>query len=153
VNRFLAIDPGANGAIARFADGRLREVIDLPGRTSRLRIMIQFPRLEGVVLEQVNGIPGQSAPAAFTFGRIYGEIRGVCDAEGVPIVDVHPSVWKGALGLRKGLSETKAQSKSRSRALAAEIFPDFAGEFARARDEGKAEAALIGHWYLTKGQS
>jgi len=148
---FLAIDPGKTGAIAAFDGGRLTEVQGV----AELRTMIEAYQFLcgdiGAVLEKVGGIPGQSAPAAFNFGRVYGEIRGVLGAFNIPIVDVMPQGWKGALDLYRKEGETTAQLKTRSRAMAAELFPHMAAHFARAKDDGKAEAALIGHWYLTKG--
>lgn len=141
---FIAIDPGASGGVAHFSKGALLGVHPMTEAKRATRLNI-----EGVVLEQVNGVPGQSASGAFRFGQSYGHVRGLCDAVDLPITDVPPQVWKGALGLRRGV-QTVAAYKRQARELAQELFPDHAASFARAKDDGLAEAALIGYWYLNK---
>ena len=139
----LAIDPGKTGAIAAFTEGLLSGIFACDAATLNDAL---FPGTE-VVIEQVNGVPGQSAPAAFNFGRRYGELLGVCIANGIEPVLVAPMIWKGALGLRRG-TMTNTEFKTASRELVSKLYPDHAHLFARAKDDGSAEAVLIGHWYL-----
>ena len=148
----LAIDPGKSGAIAIFCDRELcgKAYAD----AARLTKEVQFWREQPlrVVIEQVNGAPGQSGPASFNFGKSYGELLGVCIALDVEPVLIRPVDWKGGLGLRREHGETNAKFKGRSLAMARELWPQHAKTFfARAKDDGAAEAALLGHYALQQG--
>ena len=77
---------------------------------------------------------------AFTFGRGYGLLRGILRAAFVPITDVTPAKWQRDLGIKSGAG------KDASRALAKEHFQRDAGLFARVKDDGRADAALIALW-------
>ena len=146
----LAIDPGKTGAIALFIGDRLDNVMPVTPDTLCRRLGAYKHRR--VVIEQVNGAPGQSGPASFNFGKSYGELLGVCIALGVEPVLTRPVDWKGGLGLRREYGETNAKFKGRSLAMARELWPQHAKTFfARAKDDGAAEAALLGHYCLTQG--
>ena len=60
-------------------------------------------------------------------------------ALGLPLERVRPSAWKMAMGLR-------GKPKAASRGMATELFPDFADQFRRVKDDGRAEAALIARY-------
>jgi hypothetical protein len=53
----------------------------------------------------------------------------------VPTFEVDPSAWKKTMRL--------STDKNASRALASQYFPDCADQWARVKDDGRAEAALI----------
>jgi len=148
----LAIDPGKSGAIAVFQDWQLQVH---PGASARQLCDLLSVRPADntrVVIEQVNGAPGQSGPASFNFGKSYGELLGVCIALDVEPVLIRPVDWKGGLGLRREYGETNAKFKGRSLAMARELWPQHAKTFfARAKDDGAAEAALLGHYALQAG--
>ena len=147
----LSIDPGANGRIALFRHD------DAPGVffvATANALATQLRCLPGarVVIEQVNGAPGQSGPASFNFGKAYGELLGVCVALDVEPVLIRPAEWKAGLGLRRAHGESIARFKGRSLAMAREIWPQHAGIFFKlAKDDGAAEAALLGHYVLKSG--
>jgi crossover junction endodeoxyribonuclease RuvC len=65
----------------------------------------------------------------------YGLVRGVLAALGVPVSLVTPNEWKRAFRL--------GPDKNEARLIAARLFPASAGRFARASDDGRAEAALL----------
>ena len=44
----------------------------------------------------------------------------------------------------------RSAGKDASRMRAMELFPSKAELFKRAKDDGRADAALIAYWYLTK---
>lgn len=146
----FAIDPGKTGAIAGFQLWELCGIFACDAET--LHTALQTGKDPVVVIEQVNGVPGQSGPAAFNFGFRAGELRGVCAAHGIEPVYVSPMKWKGVLGLVKG-SRTPAEFKTASRALASKLYPEHAHLFSRAKDDGAAEAVLIGHWYLNRREA
>lgn len=156
----LGVDPGLNGAIATY-DGRELFVIDMPvhmivvSRKDRRAIderatleRVQRASLFGaqiLVIEQVSGMPGQSGPAAFTFGYGVGVVTTAALSCGMTVERVAPVTWKAALGL-------KSADKSAARRLAIETFPEHAEKFARVKDDGRAEAALIAKYgWLTRG--
>jgi crossover junction endodeoxyribonuclease RuvC len=152
--RVLGVDPGLTGAIALWdtaIDGLLLR--DMPvGSTAKatrrevvpewLAQLIREYEPDLAWLEQVSAMPKQGVSSVFSFGCSYGMARGVLAALAIPTHLVTPAVWKRALGL--------GSDKSHSRALAARVFARHAGEFARVRDDGRAEAALLTHYGLSQ---
>ncbi len=141
----VGIDPGMGGGIAWLSDfGHLIEVHDLPvvkgeglipaALAAMLRAGDRLP--VHAFLERVAARPGAGVSGMFNFGRGYGQIEGVLAALGVPVTLVTPTKWKGALRI--------PADKSAARARAAQLWPGLAGTFARVKDDGRAEAALIG---------
>jgi crossover junction endodeoxyribonuclease RuvC len=78
----------------------------------------------------------------FNFGRSAGIIEGVVAALEMPNTYVTPQTWTKAVG--------RAAGKDASRMRAMELFPSQADLFKRAKDDGRADAALIAYWYITK---
>ncbi len=74
----------------------------------------------------------------FQFGRGVGMVEGVLAGVGVPTQYVTPQRWQKAVGARKG--------KDGARLRAIELYPAYSKLFARAKDDGRADAALIA-WY------
>lgn len=148
----IGIDPGASGAVAILQrDGGLVQVLDMPcvevvvGGKAKRRISPEMLAAElklyadaVAYVEQVSAMPGQGVTSMFSFGESLGLARGVLAGLGVPVQLVPPTKWKRALNLNAG--------KDGARALAAATWPAQAGEFRRVKDDGKAEAALIGLW-------
>lgn len=79
---------------------------------------------------------GQSASAAFAFGKVAGQLEQALADNNIPTISVAPARWKLAMGLR-------GADKHASRVLAAQLYPHAAQLFARAKDDGAAEAALL----------
>ena len=148
----LAIDPGASGALAFFSvtAGTL-DVVDIPvmeivrnGKAKReisprlLANEIRQRMPSVVVLERVGAMPGQGVSSMFQFGRGLGMAEGVIAALGLPLTYVTPRTWQKAVGARGG--------KDGSRLRAVEMFPAYASLFARKKDDGRADAALMAFW-------
>jgi crossover junction endodeoxyribonuclease RuvC len=160
VNYVIGIDPGINGAIAIFENGQLDAVIDMPtlemdsGKTKKrhisaiglVRILETWTLVSDgqahVVIEKVGAMPGQGVSSMFNFGRSAGIIEGVVAALRMPHTYVTPATWTKAVGRSVG--------KDASRMRAMELFPNKAELFKRAKDDGRADAALIAYWYITK---
>ena len=152
----IGVDPGASGAVAILErDGQLVHVFEMPSvelivnNKAKRRISPEMLaadlRLYAVkatiaYVEQVNAMPGQGVTSMFAFGQAFGIVQGVLAGLAIPAQLVPPSKWKKWQNL--------SPSKDASRAKAAAIWPDMAGEFRRVKDDGKAEAALIAHWGL-----
>jgi len=87
------------------------------------------------VIEQVAAMRGQGVSSMFRFGEGYGMLQMGCAANKLPVQFVTPAKWKGYFGL--------SRDKGVSRGLAMQRFPDNASDFGRAKDDGRAEAALL----------
>jgi crossover junction endodeoxyribonuclease RuvC len=137
----LGVDPGVSGAVAFFYPGIGRvSVHDVPvagGEISapHLATLIRTHAPSLAVIERVSAMPGQGVSSCFNFGRSYGDVRGVIGALNIPLHYVTPSTWKKYFKL--------SSDKELSRKLAIQRFPAVADHFARKKDDGRAEAALI----------
>lgn len=148
----IGIDPGASGAVAivETKTGKLIDVFDMPavevriGNKLKRRVspemlaaeLEHYAREESTCwIEQVGAMPGQGVTSMFAFGESAGLARGVLAGLRIPVFQVTPSTWKKSMKVNA--------SKDGSRAKAAQIWPDKAGEFKRVKDDGRAEAALI----------
>lgn len=148
----LGIDPGISGAFAFFNSGKGELlVVDMPvtivernGRTkSEVSPHLVYQIVAGhdinfSVVEKVGAMPGQAASGMFQFGRSVGMIEGVLASLSRPVNYVLPQVWRKAANVRGG--------KDASRARAMELFPAYSNLFARKKDDGRAEAALIAYY-------
>lgn len=140
----LTIDPGQKGALALFdTRGHLVAVRDMPDTIHAIAAIVHDWRPDLAIVERAQSMPHQGVTSSFRYGTHYGSLLGVLAGRLVPYETVPPAAWKRALGL--GADKTAARRR------ACELWPDFARDFARVKDDGRAEAALIGHWHLTKG--
>lgn len=151
-----AIDPGITGAIAYLNSGLgLTAIDDIPvdkvkvGKTMRSRInpdrmidLLAHSTITTVVLEEVHAQGRNGSLANFSLGRSFGVIEAAIAANDLDLVLVKPRAWKKALGL--------TSDKNDSLNLARTLWPSRT-YFDRAKDDGRAEAALIGHWYFSQG--
>jgi crossover junction endodeoxyribonuclease RuvC len=152
----LGIDPGAAGAIAWLSlTGELLAVEDMPAAHvligTKARLRVSAPMLAALIretmptaafVEKVGAMPGQGTASMFSFGFSAGLVDGVLDGLGIPTTYVTPQSWKKAAGL--------TSDKSAVRLRAAQLWPDMARHFARVKDDGRAEAALIARFGVTK---
>ena len=95
------------------------------------------------IVEEVGAMPGQGVTSMFSFGRSFGVILGVLAGNGVSTELARPAVWKKGAGISK--------DKGSARKAAQERFPASAAMFARVKDDGRAEAALLARWRAEKG--
>lgn len=150
--RIIGVDPGCTGALALLSDGILTDVVDMPvlsvrrGKTDKNEVdglnlvaLLHCWQADVGVIEQVGGMTGQSASAAFNFGRAAGAAEYIMIALGLRLVRVPPQTWKKRLGVRG--------DKDNSLIAAKRLWPAMAHKFARKKDDGRAESALVGHWY------
>lgn len=148
--RVIGVDPGCYGAIA-VLDGPALRVEDMPilkvrrGKTDKAEVdgyalaaVLRDMAADVAAVEQVMGMTGQSASASFNFGRAAGAVEYTLKALGVRVELVAPSAWKRAMKLKQG--------KDDARAMAMRLWPAQAGLFARKKDDGRAEAALLAYY-------
>jgi crossover junction endodeoxyribonuclease RuvC len=177
ITHIIGIDPGLSGAIALIqADtGELFDVTDMPtstvtnakGKKSRtldadgvVETILDYlnhaddPEWVAIVIEKQSTRPGLSATSVFTTGTGYGVLLGIAAASCCGVKTIRPQEWKqwhpgliGAGGDLKGHKRTAA-IKLASREKAMGRFIHHADLFKRAKDDGRAEAALIADAYL-----
>lgn len=143
----IGIDPGATGALAWVADGELIHVQDMPTFDKGaidvygLAFIMTGPswgQVERVVVEQVHAMPRQGVSSVFKFGVGYGTILGVLAALERPVTHVTPAVWTRW--------HKVGSDKNEHRRRCCELWPSQAHLFARVKDDGRADAALIAAW-------
>lgn len=133
------IDAGQKGAIAWFENGRAN-VFPFSEETF-LDVCSRIP-MEFCVLEQVHAMPNQGVTSMFNFGKNYGWIRGVLDANNIPIIDVTPQKWKSFFGLI-------GKEKKDSIELCKKLYPDVSllrTPKCKTNHDGMAEALLIAEY-------
>jgi crossover junction endodeoxyribonuclease RuvC len=149
----IGVDPGKSGAVALLdGAGELIDVYDMPvvGGLVSAKLLADAEdwanEMHGtVVIEDVHSMPKQGVASSFDFGRSKGVVEGVFAGAGRPLRYVSPAKWKKALGL------TADKGTARRRAI--ELWPNHAAKFSRAKDDGRAEAALIAWWHLVDTRS
>jgi hypothetical protein len=136
------IDPGLSGAIAFYfpltPDRVMAEDLPVAGgaidcATLAARIVQMAPTL--AIVERVGSMPGQGVSSTFKFGAAYGALHGILGALQIRTVLVTPQTWKKHFRLDS--------DKEKSRALALRTFAKSPQHFARKKDDGRAEAALL----------
>ena len=149
----IAVDPGLNGAIAVVDGPMLRSVQTMPimpwGQQKhivdsyKLNMILNNFRVDfdvnSCVIERASARPGQGVTSMFTFGMAYGAVVALLQAHGLNMHVVAPHIWKRDLQL--------GTDKNESRNKASDLWPDNEHLFKRVKDDGRAEAALIGYWY------
>jgi crossover junction endodeoxyribonuclease RuvC len=152
---FCGIDPGLSGAIAIFdRDRGTLAIEDMPvfeikrNNKKKREVMpvmlaniLRDTGIDKAFVERVGAMPGQGVSSMFSFGRSLGVIEGVLATLRIPVTMEPPRTWQKALNVRDG--------KDGARARAVEIFPKYARFFARAKDDGRADAALMAFYIAT----
>ena len=156
----LGVDPGVGGALAWVtAAGVLIAVADMPvievrgkrrvcaaevARLMRIRPVLKVV-IEGVVAMPRVGKDGrqntQGAASMLSFGYSAGILEGVAAGVGLEVEIVLPAVWK-----RRALVP---KDKGVVRQMVTRLWPASSMHFARVKDDGRAEAALLARWAAT----
>ena len=145
----IGIDPGINGAIAKFNstkatlniwDMPILEVNKKKTISPYLVANILKEAAAPVFIEKVAAMPGQGVTSMFNFGKGFGGLLGAAAGLGLQTTHVTPQQWMKALQCQRG--------KDANRQRACELFPDYAGMFARRKDDGRADAALLAYYAI-----
>jgi crossover junction endodeoxyribonuclease RuvC len=94
--------------------------------------------VDRIVIEGVGARPGNGNAGMFAFGYGAGLLEGVATGLGIPLEVIQASVWKKRAGV--------PADKGAARQMACRMWPGAAPKFARVRDDGRAEAALLARW-------
>lgn len=151
----IGIDPGVSGAIVVTTGDASRieyvwdmKVTEIRGKrhVSPRGVAVLLSNAQTyadnqatVILEHVQGVQQSGATSAFNFGRGFGVIEGVVAGLGLACELVRPQVWTKALRV--------SRDKGSHREAAMRLWPEHAAQFARVKDDGRADAALLCHWY------
>ena len=162
----IGVDPGITGATAVIGED-FALVRDMPTRQvlvgKKRRTLVDAEALakwldadvviHGLVrpvafVEAAQATPQMGVSSAFGYGMGFGIVQGVLAAMGVCVELVHPLSWKRDMGLlKRGQSlEDRDRDKGAAMDLARKLYPKLAGELARVRDNGRADALLIAHY-------
>ena len=141
----LAIDPGLTGALAIYRDEYPSGIIiaDMPVvdgeiNVHQLNLMLREDPIDIAYIERVGPMPRDGVRQAWRFSAAYTAARTVVSLIGIPTRLVAPTTWKKAMNMAGG-----PVGKEQCRGLAIELFPSCASAFARKKDQGRAEAALL----------
>lgn len=147
----LGVDVGVSGAVAILDGSKLITVFDMPTMTMTisgkkkkridaraLHDLLADVDVEHAFIEIVNARPNQGVSSMFAFGQASGIAEGICATVTPNVTGVRPQKWKKHFNL--------GSEKTASRALASQIWTDMRDKFKRVKDDGRAEAALIGLW-------
>ena len=148
----MGADPGLSGALAFLdTDSGDLEILDMPtlkAGTGGKRIIdlatlareidARSDYVRHAFVEAVSTRPGEGAVGAFSFGQGFGALCGIIVANFIPRTFVRPAVWKKALGV--------PAAKDAARDRASQLLPQHAAQWARVKDDGRAEAALIAYY-------
>lgn len=151
----VGIDPGLSGALAFLDAAGGLTVTDVPVHVLKVNGRDRR-RLDGhslarcvanlastvaglhVILENVHAMPKQGVASSFSFGKVFGAIEQCLVDHNVPYTLVEPALWKRVLGV--------PADKDGARRRASQLMPKHAGLWARAKDDGRAEAALLAYY-------
>ena len=147
-HRILGIDPGLSGGLSllEIAGGTMLSLAAVPMPTvslnkkgeidlAALGALLTEWRPSVCSIEEQQAMPRQGVSSTFRTGYNYGLLRGFIHARGIPINPVRPATWKASIGV--------PSDKSAARAIASRIFPAHSHLWAKVKDDGLAEAALI----------
>ena len=149
----VGIDPGLSGAIVAVRDGQIVGWADMPvvetvvnGKQRRridphglVHTIVEIGPVDMVVLEQAGARPGEGATSSHTNGRNFGVIEGVLACLARPYTLVTPQTWTKQMRV--------GSDKGAHRLEAMRLFPDQSRLFARVKDDGRADAALLAAWW------
>ena len=143
----IGIDPGISGAIASY-NGKELLVYDMPvfsiEKNGKMRNQIDIMRFIGmlrhekpdhVFLEKVGAMPGNGSGAMFSFGFGCGLLEGAIAACGLAYTYITPMKWKKAMGC--------PADKDAARMRASQLLPQYAHNWERKKDDGRAESSLL----------
>ena len=153
----IGIDPGINGAICLFKNGKIVDVFEMPkmavgkknkSQVNASQIFNEIQKaVEGedktnviAVIEQVSAMPGQGVTCMFIFWLSFGVLKGIFSAMQIPMDFVSPVKWKKYFNLIK-------TEKEASRTKVIEIFPYISSKLSKKKDVNKADAILIASFF------
>ena len=145
MSRVLACDPGKTGAFALIDTSTwtisIADMPQEPGTGGKVAVspagvarLVEAAAPDHTVIEDVSSSPQMGVTSAFNFGRSLGIVEGACAARSM-LTKVRPQVWKSAT--------RTPRDKNEARRRAMQLLPSCYDLFSRAKDDGRAESALL----------
>lgn len=147
MRNILGVDPGLSGCLSLY-DGKELLLWDTPTFelivNGKKRRRLDIVRLQSILreyhihhafIERVNAQPGNGIAAAFAYGYGVGATDAVIQCCGIPFTHVTPQKWKKVMECPK--------EKDEARHRASQLAPQFAHNWERKKDDGRAESFLI----------
>ena len=159
----IGIDPGLKGGIAFYNPNGLvvfatptfevdfikkvkgkskkskRNEMDLIGAARLILDISSEHRIQCAYLEHVTAGKGQGVTGMFRFGQNFGQWQGLLAGLNIRTELVRPQIWKQSCNLI-------GTDKNASRELAKERYPNHVDNFRLVKQDGLAEATLIGQY-------
>ena len=141
---YIGIDPGKKGGVAVIEDLTDERKVEVhPYSDDTLKAVCNEISSRGAdnafcVVEKVGAMPGQGVTSTFNFGKSFGYILGVLEANGIPYQLISPQRWKKHFSLDN--------DKNKSIQTAKRLFPSVSllpTDRCRVESDGMAEALLI----------
>ena len=141
---YLGIDPGKKGGLAVIKDlNEEREVRTYPYSDDTLKkickeLTADWKNVILCVVEKVGAMPKQGVTSTFNFGKGYGYILGVLEANCIPYQLISPQRWKKHFSLDN--------DKNKSIQTAKRLFPSVSllpTDRCRVESDGMAESLLM----------
>ena len=163
---YLGIDPGGKGFITAIIDGKYEfyPISDL----NALEINKVLASLKGrgnvvAIMEDVHAIFGSAAKATFSFGEIFGLLKGLLIANTIPYHLIPPKTWQKEMWTNpdmvvaykqvmvKGKTTTRKEVNTKATSLnaALRLFPDVdfrKTERCKKPDDNKVDSLLIAEY-------
>lgn len=139
----LGIDPGKTGGFALLHPATLTVTTwAMPDTTRGVHeLFVSLPPILICGIEKPF-YPPQNGPAnAGAKGEAYGILKGALAWRDIPFREIRPAEWKQSLSI--------PTDKTAARQRASEFFPDASDQWRLAKEDGRAEAALIA-WFCRK---
>ena len=152
----IGIDPGVHGGIVLLngEDGEVISILPIPKTEDELKEHLHSIKvLQDIFgpgpayIEKVGYMRGDGGKGAFTFGKIYGELRMGVKMLGIEVRDVYPAVWQSHLSCLSGGDKNVTKRKAQ------ELFPQvrkithavadalLIAEYGRRMEEGRQNGA------------
>lgn len=140
-----------NGEMSVVKPTRIEKTIDTISLADGFRWYGNDPRKPPntiAFLEKVNSRPGESPIAAFKFGDMFGQMKMLCAALRIPMVEVPPATWCAYVHDQR-LVKMDIDPKKRSRAAFERVFHEYALAHDKISD-GVVDAGMIAHFGVHK---
>ena len=141
---YIGIDPGKKGGVAVIKDLTDERMVEVyPYSDDTLKAACKEISSRGAdnafcVVEKVGAMPKQGVTSTFNFGKSFGYILGVLEANGIPYQLISPQRWKKHFSLNN--------DKNKSIQTAKRLFPSVSllpTDRCRVESDGMAEALLM----------
>ncbi len=143
----IGIDPGCKGGLALLTlSGEVTDTLSLTGLKERevAFVLDKWRHLNEarpeVFIEKVGYIRGDGAGGSFTFGAVFGLLRGIVLGLGLEPHYVYPMLWQSTMGCMSG------GNKNVTKNMAIKLFPQYHAARPRGIIHDIADAILIAEY-------